>query len=406
MTGGVLQAVDRWRSSRRPAATRRRRGWRLTRRGRIVFGGLGVLLLAGVGSVVDGPVTELARAAGLTGGAREDTLIASGDVLPHGPVLRQAGVYGSQAGQPYDFRPMFGEVRSVVAGADLAICHLEVPLSGDGRGVASWPSFNAPPQLAAALRWAGYDVCSTASNHAMDRGADGVAATLGVLDGAGLRHAGTARNAAEAAAGTVVDVRGLRVGLLSYAYGLNGGRVPAGQPWLVNVIDPDRIVADARAARRAGARFVVVLLHWGEENHTAPSSSQRALAGRLLGTPEIDLILGHHVHVVQPIEQVAGKWVAYGMGNSLSNQTPACCAAGSQDGVMVQVTVGLEGDVARVRAVRHVPTWVEHPSFRVRPVLSALADRSLPASARQALEASRDRTSRAVGPAVPALPSG
>jgi poly-gamma-glutamate capsule biosynthesis protein CapA/YwtB (metallophosphatase superfamily) len=378
-------------------------GWRLTRRGRIVFGGLGVLLLAGVGSVVDGPVTELARAAGLGGGPREVTLIASGDVLPHGPVLRQAGAYGSRAGQPYDFRPMFAELRPVVAAADLAICHLEVPLSSDGRGVASWPSFNAPPQLAAALRWAGYDACSTASNHALDRGPAGVAATLGVLDQAGLRHAGTARSAAEGA-GAVVDVRGLRVGLLSYAYGLNGGRVPAGQPWLVNLIDPDRIIQDARAARRAGARFVVVLLHWGHENHAAPTPDQRELARRLLATPEVDLILGHHVHVVQPIEQVGGKWVAYGMGNSLSNQTPACCAAGSQDGVMVQVTVGVEGGVARVRAVRHVPTWVEHPSYRVRPVLTALTDRSLPAAARQALEASRDRTTRAVGPAAPALP--
>ena len=377
-------------------------GWRLTRRGRIVFGGLGVLLLVAVGSVVEGPVTELARAAGLGGGPRQVTLIASGDVLPHGPVLRQAGAYGSRAGQPYDFRPMFAELRPVVAAADLAICHLEVPLSSDGRGVASWPSFNAPPQLAAALRWAGYDACSTASNHALDRGPAGVTATLGVLDRAGLRHAGTARSAAEAA-GAVVDVRGLRVGLLSYAYGLNGG-LPADQPWLVNLIDPDRILQDARAARQAGAQFVVVLLHWGQENQAAPTPSQRELARRLLAAPEVDLILGHHVHVVQPIERVGAKWVAYGMGNSLSNQTPACCAPGSQDGVLVQVTIGRDRGTPRVRAVRYVPTWVEHPSFRVRPVLAALADPSLPAAARPALEASRDRTSRAVGPAAPPLP--
>jgi poly-gamma-glutamate synthesis protein (capsule biosynthesis protein) len=235
----------------------------------------------------------------------------------------------------------------------------------------------------------------------MDRGAGGVAATLDVLDRAGLRHDGTARDAAEAAASTVLDVRGLRVGLLSYAYGLNGGRLPPGQPWLVNLIDPARIVEDARAARRAGARFVVVLLHWGQENQAAPTSSQRELARRLLAAPEVDLILGHHVHVVQPIEQIGGKWVAFGMGNSLSNQTPACCPAGSQDGVLVQVTIARDGDAPRVRAVRYVPTWVEHPSFRVRPVPAALADRSLTPQARQALEASRDRTRRAVGPDVP-----
>ena len=398
MTGDVLQLARRRRRAR-PAGRRRR--WRLTRRGRVVFGAFGVLLLAGVGSLVEGPAAELARAAGLAGDTGDLTLVASGDVLPHGPVLRRAADDGARAGQRYDFRPMLAELRPLVAGADLALCHLEVPLSRDGRAVASWPSFNAPPELAAALRWAGYDACSTASNHAMDRGVGGVAATLDVLDRAGLRHDGTARDAAEAAASTIVDVRGLRVGLLSYAYGLNGGPLPSGQPWLVNLIDPARIVEDARAARRAGARFVVVLLHWGQENQAAPTPSQRELARRLLAAPEVDLILGHHVHVVQPIEQVGGKWVAYGMGNSLSNQTPACCAAGSQDGVLVQVTIARDGDAPRVRAVRYVPTWVEHPTFRVRPVPAALADRSLTPQARQALAASGDRTRRAVGPAVP-----
>jgi poly-gamma-glutamate capsule biosynthesis protein CapA/YwtB (metallophosphatase superfamily) len=397
MTGDVLQLARR----RRPRPAGRRRRWRLTRRGRVVVGVIGVLLLAGAGSLVEGPAAELARAAGLGGDTGDLTLVASGDVLPHGPVLRRAADDGARAGQRYDFRPMLAELRPLVAGADLALCHLEVPLSRDGRAVASWPSFNAPPELAAALRWAGYDACSTASNHAMDRGAGGVAATLDVLDRAGLRHDGTARDAAEAAASTIVDVRGLRVGLLSYAYGLNSGRLPSGQPWLVNLIDPARIVEDARAARRAGARFVVVLLHWGQENQAAPTPSQRELARRLLAAPEVDLLLGHHVHVVQPIERVGGKWVAYGMGNSLSNQTPACCAAGSQDGVLVQVTIARDGGAPRVRAVRYVPTWVEHPTFRVRPVPGALADRSLAPQARQALEASGDRTRRAVGPAVP-----
>jgi poly-gamma-glutamate synthesis protein (capsule biosynthesis protein) len=399
MTGDILQLARR----RRHGPAGRRRRWRLTRRGRVVFGALGVLLLAGAASLAGGPAADLARATGLAGDTGDLTLVASGDVLPHGPVLRRAGEDGARAGQPYDFRPMFAELRPLVAGADLAVCHLEVPLSRDGRDIASWPSFNAPPQLATALRWAGYDACSTASNHAMDRGAAGVAATLEVLDRAGLRHDGTARDAAEAAASTVVDVRGLPVGLLSYAYGLNGGRLPSGRPWLVDLVDPARIPEDARAARRAGARFVVVLLHWGQENQAAPTPSQRDLARRLLAAPEVDLILGHHAHVVQPIEQVGGKWVAYGMGNSLSNQTPACCAAGSQDGVLVQVTIARDGDAPRVKAVRYAPTWVEHPTYRVRPVLTALADRSLPPAARQALEASRDRTSRAVGPAVPPL---
>jgi poly-gamma-glutamate synthesis protein (capsule biosynthesis protein) len=396
------------------------RRWRLTRRGRLVFSSLSVLLLLLLSSLVGSwardpphakglpastarPEARSQRAARATG--RTFTLIASGDVLTHGPVLRQASAYGRRIGQHYDFRPMFADIRPLVAGADLALCHLEVPLSRTGQDISSWPAFNAPPQLAAALRWAGYDACSTASNHSMDQGPPGVAATLDVMDAAGLGHAGMARNAHEADTSTIVNVRGLRVGLLSYTYGLNSGRLPRDRPWLVNTIDPRRIVEEASAARAAGAQFVVVLLHWGQEYQSTPTPLQREVARQLLGAPEVDLILGHHVHVVQPIERVGSKWVAYGMGNSLSNQTPSCCAAGSQDGVLVKVTVSEHAGRLRVRAMRYVPTWVEHPSFRIRPVPTALADRSLPAATRRALQASRDRTARAVGPtARPAPP--
>jgi poly-gamma-glutamate capsule biosynthesis protein CapA/YwtB (metallophosphatase superfamily) len=410
MAGDLPSLLGRWRAWL--AASWQRR-WRLTRRGRVVFGSLGVLFVLVIGSLVSSwardpphakglpaigsrPAQRSDRAAGPA--ARGFTLIASGDVLPHGQVLRQASAYGRRAGQPYDFRPMFADIRPIVSAADLALCHLEVPLSRDGRGISSWPVFNGPPQLAAALRWAGYDACSTASNHSMDQGPQGVAATLDVMDRAGLGHAGMGRNAKDAQASRIVEVRGLRVGLLSYTYGLNSGRLPPDRPWLVNTINPRRIVQDARAVRRAGAQFVVVLLHWGQEYQSTPTPRQRQVARALLATPEVDLILGHHVHVVQPIERVNGKWIAYGMGNSLSNQTPSCCPAGSQDGVVVKVTVGEQAGRLRVRDVRYIPTWVEHPSFRIRPVLTALADRSLPAATRRALEASRDRTARAVGP--------
>jgi poly-gamma-glutamate capsule biosynthesis protein CapA/YwtB (metallophosphatase superfamily) len=411
MTGDIRYLLQRWRAW---LVARWQRRWRLTQRGRVVFGSLAILFAFFLSSLVgswarDPPHAKGVPATGSRPAERSDraarvagrgfTLIASGDVLTHGPVLEQARAHGRRGGQSYDFRPMFAEIRPFVAGADLALCHLEVPLSRNGRDISSWPAFNAPPQLAAALRWAGYDACSTASNHSMDQGPQGVAATLDVMDAAGLRHAGMARNADEARRSVILDARGLRVGLLSYTYGLNSGRLPANRPWLVKTIDPRRIVNDARAARHAGAQFVVVLLHWGQEYEATPTPLQRDLARRLLAAPQVDLILGHHAHVVQPVERVAGKWVAYGMGNSLSNQTPSCCAAGSQDGVLVKVTVGERAGRLRVREVRYVPTWVEHPGFRIRPVLTALTDRSLPAATRRALQAARDRTRRAVGPA-------
>jgi poly-gamma-glutamate capsule biosynthesis protein CapA/YwtB (metallophosphatase superfamily) len=101
--------------------------------------------------------------------------VASGDVLPHRSVLERARAYGAGTRRPYDFRPMFAAIRPVVSAADLAVCHLETPLSPSGRGLSGYPRFNAPPQLAVALRAAGYDACSVASNHAMDQGVRGVA---------------------------------------------------------------------------------------------------------------------------------------------------------------------------------------------------------------------------------------
>jgi Bacterial capsule synthesis protein PGA_cap len=414
---GHIPYLQRWRAW---LLARWQHRWRLTRRGRVVFASLGILLVLVIGSLLGTWARNPPPARGLPaakarpaegserpgrGAGRQFTLIASGDVLPHGPVLRQAGTYGRGVGQLYDFRPMFADLRPIVSRADLAVCHLEVPLSRDGQHISSWPAFNAPPQLAAALRWAGYDACSTASNHSMDQGPQGVAATLAVMDAAGLGHPGMARNPHEARQSTILEVRGLRVALLSYTYGLNRGQLPPDQRWLVKLIEPGQIIKDARAARAAGAQFVVVLLHWGQEYQSTPTPFQREVARRLLAAPEVDLILGHHVHVVQPIERVGSKWVAYGMGNSLSNQTPSCCAAGAQDGVLVKVTVAEYDGRLRAREVRYVPTWVEHPSFRIRPVLTALTDRSLPTATRRALQASRDRTGRAVGPTVRPAPT-
>jgi poly-gamma-glutamate capsule biosynthesis protein CapA/YwtB (metallophosphatase superfamily) len=346
------------------------------------------------GRIATGPATPAAQV------APGFTLLASGDVLPHTQVVARAMADASGSGQRYDFRPMLSAVRPIVSGADLAVCHIETPLSVTGRDLSGYPVFNGPPQVATALRDAGYDACSTASNHSMDMGAGGITGTLRVLDAAGLRHAGIARGPAEAGP-TLLTVKGVRVALLSYAYGLNGGRKPpAGQSWRVNLIDPERILADARAARRAGSRFTVVFLHWGHEYQTAPTASQLALARRLLADPSIDLILGHHVHVVQPARRIEGKWVVFGMGNLLSAQSSACCPASTQDGVLVQVRVVRQGDRYVVGDLRYTPTWVQHPNYRVLPVLQSLAGHRIDPATRAALTASLRRTTAAIGPQV------
>ena len=325
------------------------------------------------------------------------TLLASGDVLAHGSVQERARAYGAHSGRPYDFRPMFAPIRPLVSAADLAVCHLETPLSASGRHLSGYPRFNAPPQLATAIHSAGYDACSVASNHAMDQGAQGVAGTLAVLDRAGLRHAGTARSPREARP-TILTVRRARVALLSYTYGLNGFHPPPGRPWLVNLLAPGRILADTRAARRAGSQFTVVFLHWGQEYRSTPTPAQEALARRLLADPSVDLLVGHHAHVVQPIRRVHGKWVAFGMGNSLSAQSAACCPAGTQDGVLLKVTVVPRAGRLVVGKLSYLPTWVEHPSYRILPVATTLAGGSASPATRAMLRASLRRTTAAIGP--------
>jgi poly-gamma-glutamate capsule biosynthesis protein CapA/YwtB (metallophosphatase superfamily) len=325
------------------------------------------------------------------------TLLASGDVLAHRSVQERARAYGADSGRPYDFRPMFAAIRPLVSAADLAVCHLETPLSPSGRRLSGYPRFNAPPQLAAAIRGAGYDACSVASNHAMDQGAQGVAGTLAVLDRAGLGHAGTARSRREARP-RILTVRGVRVAVLSYTYGLNGFRLPRGRPWLVNLLSPGRILADARAARRAGSQFTVVFLHWGQEYRSAPTPAQRTLARRLLADPSVDLLLGHHAHVVQPVRRVNGKWVAFGMGNLLSSQSATCCPAATQDGVLLQVAVVPKAGRMVVGRLRYIPTWVEHPSYRILPVVRTLARGSVSPPTRTLLRASLQRTTAVFTP--------
>ncbi|MEU7015987.1 CapA family protein [Streptomyces sp. NPDC046385] len=304
----------------------------MTSRTRPGAAALAVLLLAAATGcaaqdrAADAPAspTRTPRAPAAPGGASAPagfTLVASGDVLPHDSIIRQAAADAGGAG--YDFRPMLAGVKSVVSRADLAICHMETVYGEDGGPYTGYPAFKSPPEVAAALKETGYDSCSTASNHTLDDGAAGLRRTLDALDKAGVRHAGSARTAEEAARPALLKAGGATVAQLAYTYDTNGYPLPEGQPWAVNLIDEQKIVADARAARGAGADVVVVSLHWGTEWQTAPDDRQLTLgrsltAARTGGRPDIDLVLGTHAHIPQAYEKVNGTWIVYGMGDQIA----------------------------------------------------------------------------------------
>ncbi|MEU0842853.1 CapA family protein [Streptomyces sp. NPDC005962] len=253
------------------------------------------------------------------------TLVATGDLLAHASVIRQARA--DSGGESYDFHRMLVGAAPVVAQADLAICHMETVYGAAGGPFTGYPTFKTPPQIADAIRKLGYDSCSTASNHTLDAGTEGVTRTLGALDKAGVQHTGSARSARESATPAVMEAGGAKVAQLAYAYGTNGIPVPQGKPWIVNLIDADRIIKDARAARRAGADVVVVSTHWGTEWQQAPDKQQLSLAKKLTasrshGRRDIDLIIGTHAHVPQAYEKVNGTWVVYGMGDQVAGVMP------------------------------------------------------------------------------------
>ncbi|WP_405608565.1 CapA family protein [Streptomyces sp. NBC_01508] len=278
----------------------------------------------------DRPVTNAAgsdaSAAGGAAAQRGFTLVASGDVLPHDSVISRANA--DAGGTGHDFVPMLAGVKPVVSAADVAICHMETVYGPEGGPFTGYPSFKSPPEVAAALRATGYDSCSTASNHTLDAGAEGVSRTLGALDKAGVKHAGSARSPEEDTRPALLDAGGAggaKVAQLAYTYDTNDNPLPAGQPWAVDLIDEEKIVADSRAARAAGADVVVVSLHWGTEWETAPDEKQLNLGERLTasktgGRPDIDLIIGTHAHVPQAYEKVNGTWIVYGMGDQIAGE--------------------------------------------------------------------------------------
>jgi poly-gamma-glutamate capsule biosynthesis protein CapA/YwtB (metallophosphatase superfamily) len=281
---------------------------------------LALLLLAGCGAAgKSGAADDRAEA---SAAPESFTLVATGDVLIHQDRALTAGARQDDGG--YDFSAVLAPVAPLIGAADLAICHLETPVAPPGGPFRGYPSFAVQPEIVDALAGAGYDLCSTASNHSLDDGTDGLVRTLDALDAAGIASTGTYRTEAESAEPRIVEAGGVRVGHVAATFSLNGVPLPTGREWSVDVVDvPDvaPVLAAAARARAAGADVVVASLHCCVEYRRDPTEAQVAAVRALLASPDIDLVLGHHAHVVQPVELIEGEWAAYGLGNHLAEHS-------------------------------------------------------------------------------------
>ncbi|WP_298321854.1 CapA family protein [Haloactinopolyspora sp.] len=331
---------------------------------------------------------------------RTFTLAATGDVLLHERLWVQARK-DAAAGTTMDFAPQLASIKPVISAADLAICHLEVPLAPADGPYEGYPTFSGPPQVVTGLAATGYDACTTASNHTFDQGAAGVDRTLEMLDQAGLAHAGSARSPQEAQRTSIlqVDTDGapVTVALLSYTFGFNGIPYPDGETWRSNEIVEADIVADAATARADGADVVVAALHWGDEYVHEPNELQRDLAPQLIRSPDIDLLLGHHAHVVQPVQNVDGEWIVYGMGNLMANHAEP--QGPKSEGLLTRFTFteNLDDGGFDVSAAEYLPLYQTYePPVEVLDVVTALRTGDVGTAGKARLEQALARTTQVV----------
>ena len=294
---------------------------------------------------------------------RTAEIVMSGDLLWHNTVWISAAEDHRRtgAGTGYDFDPMMAALKPVVESADVAVCHEEVPFAAVGQQPASYPVFAAPREVAPWIAGMGWDACTTASNHSWDQGLTGVVGTADLLARYGVAHVGTFRSLRERREDPVVLTtdQGVRVGIVAATYGLNGFVLPDDQWWAVSTLDETRddLLTQAHRAREAGADIVVAHLHWGTEYDPLPDQQQLDLAERLTASPDVDLVLGEHAHVVQPITKVNDKWVVYGMGNMVAQNEVARPATYEGITVSFEFTERADGGWEVSRAGYYPTQW-------------------------------------------------
>ena len=245
----------------------------------------------------------------------------TGDLLFHRSLWEPFAIQPNEAGQMFDFVPLLDGQQRYLDRTDLAICQFETPAAPTGGPYSGFPLFSTPPELAAAVKAIGYDVCTTASNHTVDQGTDGLLRTLDVLEAAGIEHTGSYREAGERDVPLIVEANGVKIGIITSTFSLNG--LAAEYDWQVDFpLEPERAIAKAQAAREAGAEIVLGVQHAGTEYATMPDEQQTSNARMLADSGEFDFIYNHHTHSVQPMELYNDTWILYGLGNTISESAP------------------------------------------------------------------------------------
>ena len=316
---------------------------------------------------------------------KEATLIAVGDIMMHSTQTRSG--YDAKK-KTYNFDSFFAPVKSILSTGDWVTGNLETPLAGeDAGGYTGYPLFNAPAQLADAAKKAGFNILTTANNHALDRGEKGVIRTIANLSDRQIAYTGTAESKAAGDRTLISTKNNISLAMLAYTYGTNGIPIPKGKDYLVSLIDEKKIVKDIAKARKQGADIIAISLHFGDEYQRQPNTQQKQLVENLLKAGA-DIILGSHPHVVQPykIFKFPGKngktrkaVAIYSMGNFISGQNKNY----TDLGVILQVNIRktFPEKTTEITSIKTIPTWVHRytlnnkTNYRVLPLETTVSQK-------------------------------
>ena len=310
------------------------------------------------------------------------TVLSTGDIMVHSTQLDGAKV---QSGDGYDFSAFFKEIEPYIKKTDLSIGNLEVTFGGKQAGAYSgYPAFNTPDSLADVIKKAGFNFLVTSNNHSYDTGLSGLKRTAEVLENKDIDFIGTRKDESKELY-TVKNVNGIKIGMADYTYetetsskgrkALNGNVISEEANSLIASFSYQNIDAfydEARSVienmKTSGAEFIVFYMHWGEEYRLKENTWQKSIAQEL-SNMGVDIIIGSHPHVIEPIELIHSEdgqnttICLYSTGNAISNQrqelmAPECTTGHTEDGMLFTYTLKKSGDEVTLDSIDLIPTWV------------------------------------------------
>ncbi len=278
------------------------------------------------------------------------SLIMVGDCLIHGAIYDDAKTTNGS----YDFSKMLELVKPIIQSYDLAFYNQESILGGVELGLSSYPRFNAPKEVGDAFLDLGFNLVSLANNHTLDKGKEGIYSSLDYWrNKENIMTAGSYSSEENRITPNIMEKNGITYALLAYTTTTNGLNTFKDEPYLITVYDEELVKADIERLRDK-VDLLMVSMHWGEEYTHIPTEEQKEIA-EYLASLNVDIVIGHHPHVVQPIDFIDDTMVIYSLGNFIASQYGINKLTGLMAGITVkkttidnQITITLEEPTAQL----------------------------------------------------------